>query len=216
MTAPVLFGAAYSVYTRIARLAFHEKGVDYDFREIDIFAAGGPSPDYLRRHPFGRIPALSHDGFDLFETQAICRYVDEAFPGRPLQPSTARGRARVTQIIGLLDAYAYRPMVWDMFVERVRKPPQGQPSDEAKIASAVTASERCLAVLEGLMGEARWLTGEGDEPTLADLHAAPMLVYLAVAPEGAALLGRHRRMQSWLERMKARPSMLATPSPIID
>jgi glutathione S-transferase len=216
MTAPILFGAAYSVYTRIARLALHERGVGYDFRETDIFAAGGPPPDYLRRHPFGRIPALSHEGFDIFETHAICRYVDEAFPGRPLQPSSVSGRARVTQIIGILDAYAYRPMVWDIFVERVRKPQRGEPSDEAKIAAAVTASGRCLSVLEDLMGEAQWLVGDGGEPTLADLHAAPMLVYLAVAPEGAELLRRHERMQSWLGRMNARPSMLATPFPNFD
>jgi glutathione S-transferase len=215
MTAPILFGAAYSVYTRIARLALHEKGVEYGFEEVDIFAPGGPSPSYLQHHPFGRIPALSHDGFELFETQAICRYVDEGFPGRPLQPASARGRARVAQIIGLLDAYAYRPMVWDIFVERVRKPQRGAPSDEAKIISAVTASERCLTVLESLMGDTRWLAGEGNEPTLADLHAAPMLVYLAAAPEGAALLGRHGRMRSWLERMNARSSMLETSSPII-
>jgi glutathione S-transferase len=215
MTEPILFGAAYSVYTRIARLALHEKGVDYHFREIDVFAAGGPPADYLRRHPFGRIPALSHDGFDLFETHAICRYVDEGFPGRPLQPATARGRARMAQIIGLLDAYAYRPMVWDIFVERVRKRQRGEPSDEMKIASAVTASERCLAVLEEFIAGSQWLAGEGDEPTLADLHAAPMLIYLAAAPEGRALLGRHERMRSWLERMQTRPSMLETPSPII-
>lgn len=214
MTAPILFGAAYSVYTRIARLALHEKSIAYDFREIDIFAAGGPAPDYLRRHPFARIPALSHDGFELFETQAICRYVDEGFPGKPLQPATPRGRARVAQIIGILDAYAYRPMVWDIFVERVRKPQRGEPSDEAKIAAGVAASERCLAVLEGFMGEAQWLAGEGEAPTLADLHAAPMLDDLVVAPEGVALLRRHQRVQAWLERMRARASMLDTPWPV--
>jgi glutathione S-transferase len=216
MTAPILFGAAYSVYTRIARLALYEKGVDYDFQEIDIFASGGPPPSYLRHHPFGRIPALSHDGFELFETQAICRYVDEGFPGRPLQPATARERARVTQIVGLLDAYAYRPMVWDIFVERVRKLQRGEIPDEAKIVSGLAASERCLAVLQGLLGEAQWLAGDSEGPTLADLHAAPMLSYLEAAAEGAALLRRHEPMRSWLERMKARPSMLATPSPLID
>jgi len=216
MTAPILFGAAYSVYTRIARLALHEKDVDYEFREIDIFAAGGPPYSYLRRHPFGRIPALSHDGFDLFETQAICRYVDEGFPGRPLQPASARGRARVAQIIGLLDAYAYRPMVWDIFVERVRKPARGEAQDEAKIAAAAGLAGRCLRVLAGYMGGSPWLIGAGDHPSLADLHAAPMLTHLAAAPEGAALIARHAPIAAWLERMKARASMRATRSPLID
>jgi glutathione S-transferase len=216
MTAPTLHGASYSVYTLIARLALAEKGVAYAFEEVDIFAPGGPPETYLRLHPFGRIPALTHDGFDVFETQAICRYVDEAFEGRALQPPTAQGRARLTQIIGLLDAYAYRPMVWDIFVERVRKPARGEATDEARIAAGLIVSERCLAVLAGFMGEARWLLGTGDEPSLADLHAAPMLAYLAVAPEGAALLRRHPAIEAWLRRMRARPSMLATPSPLIE
>jgi len=60
---PVVYGADYSVYVRIAKLVLEEKGVGYDLVAIDAFAADGPGEDYLRRHPFGRIPALEHDGF---------------------------------------------------------------------------------------------------------------------------------------------------------
>jgi glutathione S-transferase len=214
VSAPILYGASYSVYARIARLALLEKGVDHIFEEVDIFAQGGPPADHLRRHPFGRIPALAHDGFELFETQAICRYVDEAFAGPALQPATPMGRARMTQIIGILDAYAYRPMVWDIYVERVSRPARGTASDEPRIAAAIPAAERCLGVLQGLMGDAQWLAGS-DALSLADLHAAPMLVYLAATPEGAALIARQARIAAWLERMKARPSMLATRYPSV-
>ena len=54
---PVLFGASYSVYVRAARLALEEKGVPYRLEDVDIFADGGPPPDYRLRHPFLRIPA---------------------------------------------------------------------------------------------------------------------------------------------------------------
>ena len=216
MTMPTLYGASYSVYTRIARLALIEKGVDHAFEEVDIFAPGGPAPSYLELHPFERVPAMRHGGFSLFETQAICRYVDETFPGPALQPSSAQDRARMAQIIGILDAYAYRAMVWDIFVERVRKPARGEVQDEAKIAAAVGLAGRCLGVLEGSMGGSPWLIGAGDHPSLADLHAAPMLTHLAAAPEGAALIVRHAPIAAWLERMKARASMRATRSPLID
>ena len=46
---------------------------------------------YLALHPFGRVPTLVHDGFALYETGAISRYIDRAFPGPALQPSSARG-----------------------------------------------------------------------------------------------------------------------------
>src|SRR5215468_9647910 len=126
MTDPTLFGAAYSVYVRAARLALAEKGVPYRLVEVDIFAADGPPPDYLERHPFMRIPAFEHDGFRLYESGAITRYVDDAFAGPSLMPPTPRARARANQIISILDNYGYRPMVWDIFVERVRAPAQGR------------------------------------------------------------------------------------------
>jgi glutathione S-transferase len=70
MPPPTLYGAAYSVYVRAARLALVEKGVDYTLVEVDIF--GGAIPDwYARLHPFGRIPAFEHDGFRLYEAAAI-------------------------------------------------------------------------------------------------------------------------------------------------
>ena len=98
MSDPILFGAAYSVYVRIARLALAEKGVAYRLVEVDIFAEGGPPADYAARQPFGRIPAFEHDGFRLYESGAITRYVDEAFPGPPLQPAEPQARARVNQV----------------------------------------------------------------------------------------------------------------------
>ena len=66
--------------------------------DVDVFAPGGPPVDYLARQPFGRIPAFEHDGLRLFESGAISRYVDEAFSGPALQPSDAKGRARLNQI----------------------------------------------------------------------------------------------------------------------
>ena len=74
MSEPVLYGAAYSVYVRSARLALAEKGVAYRLQEVDIFAEYGTPQDYLRRQPFGRIPAFEHEGFRLYETAAINLY----------------------------------------------------------------------------------------------------------------------------------------------
>ena len=77
MNQPIVFGAAYSVYVRTVRLTLAEKDVPYKLVEIDVFGESGPPPDYFARHPFGRIPAFEHDGFQLYETDAIVRYIDE-------------------------------------------------------------------------------------------------------------------------------------------
>jgi glutathione S-transferase len=207
---PVLYGLARSVYTRIARLALAEKGVDYVFEHVEIFGPGGVPPEHLRRHPFGRIPVFEHDGLRVYETAAVTRYVDEAFPGPALQPADARARARMDQAIGLLDAYAYRPMVWGVFVERVVAPREGRAPDEAIVGDALPVVATCLRALADMLGTQPFLAG--DRLTLADLHAAPMLAYLALAPEGAHLLEGHVELQRWLQAMRARHSMQATTS----
>jgi glutathione S-transferase len=209
---PILFGAAYSVYVRIARLALAEKGVAYRLVEIDIFAEGGAPGDYAERQPFGRIPAFEHDGFRLYESGAITRYVDEAFPGPPLQPRDPWGRARVNQILSILDSYAYRTLVWDIYIERMRATENGRVTDEARIAAALPRAETCVGALEVLMADAPWLAGPA--LTLADLHAAPMFGYAVQAPEGAALLARHDGIRRWWEKMATRASMAATHSPL--
>ena len=73
---PILHGLTRSVYTRIARLALEEKGVGYALEEVDIFGAADVPEEHRRRHPFGRIPTFMHEGFSLYETVAITRYVD--------------------------------------------------------------------------------------------------------------------------------------------
>ena len=203
-----LYGLERSVYTRIARLALEEKGVAYALREVEIFGPGGVPADHRARHPFGRIPAFEHGAFRLYETGAITRYVDEAFDGPALQPREPARRARMNQIVSLLDAYAYRPMVWGVFVERVRFPMSGRPSNEAKIAAALADARLCLGALDGLVECKPCLLGP--DITLADLHAFPILAYFALAPEGAACLREHAALTRWIDQMQARQSVQRT------
>ena len=135
---PIVFGASYSVYVRILRLVLTEKCVAYDLREVDVFGPGGPPPDHLARQPFGRIPAFEHAGFELYETAVVARYIDEAFDGPPLQPADVRGRARIAQLVAILDAYGYVPLVWDLYMERVDAPRSGRTPDEARITAGLT------------------------------------------------------------------------------
>jgi len=213
MTEPILFGAAYSVYVRAARLALEEKRVPYRLVEVDIFAPEGPPPDYLERHPFKRVPAFEHEEFRLYETGAITGYIDEAFAGPPLMPTAPRARARVNQIISILDNYGYRPLIWDIFVERVRAPAQGRSADEAKIAAALPRAEACLRAIEAL-ADPDGPSLAGGNVSLADLHAAPMFVYFCMAKEGAELLSSQPRLSRWWQAMRNRPSMAATRSPL--
>ncbi|WLS02211.1 glutathione S-transferase family protein [Shinella oryzae] len=201
-----VYGAGYSVYVRIVRIVLAEKDVSYELVPVDVFAQEGLPAEYLARHPFGRIPAFSHGGFDLYETTAITRYIDESFDGPALQPQATRERARMNQIIAMLDNYAYGPMVWDVYVQRV-EPPEGQRPDEAKIADGLEKARRFLTALTDPVGDRPWLAG--DTPSLADFHAAPIFDLFQQAPEGAAMLAEFPSLVAWWERINVRPSVVA-------
>ena len=203
-----LLGLRISVYTRIARLVLEEKKVDYELQEIDIFADDGPPAEYLEHNPFGTIPCLLYGDFSLYETSAICRYVDEMFLGVPLQPKEPAPRARMNQIVGVLDSYAYRPMVWEVYVQRIVVPGSGGRADEALISDALPTIRTVLQQIDSWRGDREFLVG--DAITLADLHLYPMLRYFIETGEGETMLGSYPRLREWLNRMQARPSARAT------
>ncbi len=204
----VLYGADYSVYVRIARLTLAEKRVDYELVPVDVFAEGGAPAWYRDHNPFGRIPAFAHEGLSLYETSAITRYVDEAFAGKSLQPSDPRQRAAMNQIIGIVDSYAYRTLVWNIYVETVSKPAKGERPDEALLAMALPVAVTCLAELARLKRDGDWLLGH--DLSLADLYLAPVFGYFTKAPAAAPLLQNQPSLAGWWERIRGRASFQTT------
>ena len=213
MTAGVtVLGARYSVYVRAVLMALESKRVPYRLEPVDIFAQDETVEAYRKLHPFGRIPAFRHGAFALFETAAINRYIDEAFTGPPLQPATAQARARMVQIMSVTDAYGYRPLVWDIYVERVSNPQEGKPVNEALIAAALPKARLYVQALCDLMGGKLFLADE--TPTLADFHAAPVFGYFLEAAEGLRMLEDYPSLMNWWKRISASAAwrLCSTPS----
>lgn len=201
-----LHGYRYSVYTRTARLALLWKGVEHRAIEVDPFA--DLSEDYLKLHPFGRVPALTHGAFQLFETGAITRYVDRAFEGPALQPEGAAALARMDQLISAIDAYAYWPMVRQVSSHAFFRPLFGEASRREEIEAGLEASRKVLSFLDGLAAEGEVLTG-GDI-SLADFHLAPMIDCFVRAGEGRAALSAYPALQRWWDRLSVLEVMKAT------
>jgi glutathione S-transferase len=202
----VLYGYRYSVYLRIARMTLLEKGQSWRHVEIGPFAENLPA-DYLALNPFGRVPTLKHDGFALYETTAITRYVDEAFTGQPLQPGDARQRARMNQIIAIADSYGYWPMVRQVFSQRVFNAAHQSP-DEAVIAEGTQKSHRVLAAVEALADGSGMLINDG--LNLADLHFGAMIAYFTAAEEGRAALAHYPKLSGWWDKFAGRKSLIDT------
>ena len=200
-----LYGIPGSPYVQAAMLGLTEKGVDYEL--VRIAPPEHKGPDHLARHPFGKVPALDHDGFMLYETQAILRYVDQAFPGPQFEPATAQETARMNQIIGIVDCYMIRAWSADISFERVMAPRFfGRACDEAKVAAALPQATVCAEAVEALCA-GPYLTGES--LTLADLHLAPHYNYFRQTPEGEAMLADKPGLARWFAHLSQRESVKA-------
>ncbi len=207
MAKPILYGPQFSTYVRAVRLVLAEKDVAYDLHDVDMIAGAHKEPAHLARHPFGKIPAFEHEGFLLYETCAITRYIDEAFQGPRLQAGDPRGRARMVQYMSVIDSYAYRPMVQKIVIPRFMAARTGKKADEAAIEAAVPAASEALAAMEALfVGE--FLAGKA--LSLADLHFAPICDYFRQTPEGESLLSSTPKLSRWWSTMIRRPSLEAT------
>jgi glutathione S-transferase len=205
----VLFGIPGSPYLRSVQLVLEEKRTPY---RIHVLQPGEhKSPEYLARHPFGRIPALQHGDFALYETQAILRYVNAILPEPPLEPKDARRAARMNQIIGICDWYLFPKVTAVIGFQRIIAPVLlKQATDEAACAAAVPSARTCISELDRLLGTQSFMAGE--HLTLADLMIAPQLEFLSRTPEVRVLL-EGTRLSAWLDRMRERPSLLAAPVP---
>jgi glutathione S-transferase len=208
MAAPIIYGPQFSTYVRTARLALEEKPTSYELIDVAMMQGAHKQPDFLKRNPFGKVPAFSHDGVELYETDAIIRYVDQAIPGQSLQPADAAPRARMNQIIGILDSFGYNSMITKVVMQRVVAPMLGGQADEAMIKDGLPTAELCLKEIERLMGSNKFLAG--DKVSLADLFLVPIYHYFVATPEGQTMLQPRAKLRAWWDHMKARSSSVAT------
>lgn len=204
-----IYGAPFSTYVRTARMACMEKGVDYDLEVVDI-----GTDAYRAIHPFGKMPGFRHGDVQLYETPAICFYIDTAFDGPALQPSDTLAMAHMIQWISATCDYGYQAIVREVVIPRFVLPMRGLTPDEEAIKAALPRVENFLTVADATLKESDHLAGEA--LSIADLMLVPCLFYLSATPEGKALMPNYGGVGAWIERMAARPSFAATMPPAPD
>ena len=97
-----LCGFHISNYFCKARIAMLEKGVDF---ELDPTCRPSQDEAFLARTPMGKVPFLEADGAEISESQVICEYLEDAYPQKPLYPRDALERARVRELITIMELH---------------------------------------------------------------------------------------------------------------
>jgi glutathione S-transferase len=196
-----------SPFGRAVLATLEEKGASY--RLSPVAPGTFRSPQHLARHPFGRVPVLEHDGFLLYETQAILRYLDRVLPTPSLTPADPKHAARMDQVMNVNDWYLFQGVGNVIGFHRVVGPRlMGLKPDEAAIEAAMPKARAVFAELARLLGGQPYFAGEAI--SLADLLVAPQIGFFTHTPEWSVLGVPHPDLVAWLARMEARPSLKAT------
>ncbi|MEY8829603.1 glutathione S-transferase family protein [Sedimentitalea sp. XS_ASV28] len=203
----ILYAYPPSVYCQIVRMALHHLELTAQMIEVDPFTGIGDNP-----HPFGLVPTLRDDEFELWETCAILRYLDAQYAGGRLSPASPRTVARMVQVQSIADSQAYWPLVRMVFAQRVFAPLHGEAPDETRIAEGMTRAAPVLGALDDIAREGLVLAP--GNVSLADIHLAPILGFFNAAPEGAAALNRYPALHRWFGEIGANPAYRETCPPL--
>lgn len=202
----VIHGIPGSPFVRAVLMGLEEKDLGWRLQPLAPGASKGA--EHMARHPFGRVPAVEHGDFQIYETQAVLRYVERIRPKPSLTPADPRQAARMDQIMGVNDWYLFAHVSVPIGFPRVVAPRIGFPADGSQVAEALPRAGVCFGEIARLLGDQPFLAGE--TLSLADLMVAPQLSLLMECEEGRSLMAPHTALSGWLERMEARPSMMAT------
>lgn len=199
MPAFTLYGARGSTNTDRVRLTLAQGGItDYKLVLLDLAKGEQKSPENMARHPWGKIPvAVWEDGFTLYESRAICRYIAMKH-SLALLPSAsdAKATALFEQAQSSETLYFADP-AGKIGFEKFAKRFMGLPADEAVVAASLKAVEAYFDVAEKLLQKTQFMAG--DDFSLVDIYYIPLVLRLFAAGFGDAVLSRPN-VAAWWQR----------------
>jgi glutathione S-transferase len=179
----------------------NETGTPFDLVLVDFAKGEHKQAPHLARQPFGQVPSLQDDGFSMYESRAMARYID-AKAGGPLTPQDPQARARMEQWISIetsnFSAHAMK-FIYHAVFKREQTP--------EVLSAAGAALDTAYRVMERELGQQPFLAGKTF--SIAEISFAPYLEYLALTP-AAGKLAEYPHVAAWWSSVSARPAWRKT------
>jgi glutathione S-transferase len=179
-----------------------EKGHRAEVVLVDLMKGEHKKPEHLARQPFGVIPVFEDDdGFQIYESRAIIRYLDAKLSGPSLVPEDLKERGRMEQWISI-EQSNFSPAAMKVVMQVMFAPMRGAQPDQQIIEQGKTDASKALDVLEKALAGREFIAGSF---SLAEITWMPYVDYL-IAAGGADLVNNRENVAAWWKRISARPS----------
>lgn len=184
-------------------LTAEELGMDYQYVNVELGKGENKTPDYLAKHPLGKVPVLEHDGNVLTESAAICRYLanvhdQRLYSAEPLQAARidAMVDTAVLHVGRWLAVYFWEEIICRQFFRR--------DPDQASIEEAAGFLKQQLPYLDSVLEQNRFLCGE--DITIADTIA---YAYFQIQESTSVDLSAYSNILRWYGEISERPAVTA-------
>ncbi|EDQ98364.1 uncharacterized protein LACBIDRAFT_242154 [Laccaria bicolor S238N-H82] len=194
-----LYGFHLSTCTQTVATVLYEKNVPFEFIPVDISKGEQKAPEYLVIQPFGQVPYIDDDGYIVYESRAIARYIAAKYAdqGTPLLPKDPKAYGLSEQAASI-EAFNFHPHASKPLPKTYR----GLTSDPAVYEAAISALDKHLDVYDTILAKQKYLAG--DEITLADIFHVAYGSYLPAA--GSNVIESKPNVDRWFKEVSGRAS----------
>lgn len=200
-----ILGPTFSTFLKSVRLYCEELNLEYTYGpELNGKEIALRSDALEQLHPFKKVPVLIYEGIPIFETAAICRFLDNISPTKKLIPKDPLTIALIDEWTSSIGIYIDNILIRQFFLEfAFPKGPDNTVREDViqKITPEVISA---LNLLDKQIGNNPFFCG--DFYSMADAFLTPILDYVSKTPNHTELFDDTQNLIPYLTRMKERPS----------
>jgi len=201
-----IWGRLNSINVQKVVFAARETGRPFTRIEAGMQHGIVDTPEYRAKNPNGLVPCIDDDGFVLWESNAIVRYLAARYGEGTLWPTSAQARAQSDKRMDWA-AFSLYPALGPAFFHTVRLPPEKR--DASLVEPSRAKTEEVLAVLEGTLATSAYVGGEtftmGDIAVVVAVHRWLNLPVARIERPGIA---------RWYAAIAARPAAADALPPV--
>ncbi|WP_417519523.1 glutathione S-transferase family protein [Minwuia sp.] len=193
-----IWGRTNSINVQKVMWTVGELGLDHEQTNVGGTFGGNDAPEYLAMNPNGRVPVIDDDGFVLWESNAIVRYLCAKHSEGALWATDPADRALADRWMDWQAASLIADMT-TVFFGLIRTPePQ---RDWIAIGDAATRVSGQMGILDSHLGQNRWVAG--DSMTMGDIPIGALVYRWLHLPMERPDLAH---VTAYFERLRERPA----------